>query len=89
VDDGGGVVGLDGAAEGLAAGQERGLVGLGGGVVEGEALVVVAEVLGAAEPDFLVGVVPGSGPGGHVAERAAPPAWVELRSAVLVSQLLR
>ena len=26
---------------------------------------------------------------GHVAERAAPPAWVELRSAVLVSQLLR
>jgi hypothetical protein len=28
-DDGGGVVGLDGAAEKLAAGQDRGLVGLG------------------------------------------------------------
>jgi hypothetical protein len=67
-----GCVGLDGAAEGLAVGQDCGLVGLGGGVIEGEAPVVVAEILDAAEPDFLVDVVPGPGPGGHVAERAAP-----------------
>jgi hypothetical protein len=43
VDDGGRVIGLDGAAEGQAAGQDGGFVVLGGGVVEGEATVVVAE----------------------------------------------
>jgi hypothetical protein len=73
VDDGGGVVGLDGAAEGLAAGQDRGLVGLGDFLLlrVGEGRLVVHGSPGVLLDASWLNII------------------VELRSAVLVSQLLR
>jgi len=72
VDDGGGVEGVVGVADGLPGAEQGRGVGLGGGVVEGEApVLVVAEVFDAAQRDLLV-VVALAGPGGQVAEGAAP-----------------
>ena len=60
-------------AGGFAGAEHGGGVGLGGGVVEGEApVLVVAEVFDAAQRDLLVVIVAFTSPGDQVAEGAAP-----------------